>query len=310
MKGDPADIVARLRLALPRRWFADTAPVLDGLLGGLASVWSGLHGLLQEVRRQSRMATATGGFLDLAALDLFGGGLPRQAGEADGAFLSRIGRALRRVRATRAGLVDAAAEAGSAARVFEPALAHRHRGVWRARAGLGCGWGLGVADDAAGVPGGAAAGLAGGAGSTGGCAAGGRRGLGPGRVGRRRAFHTIPAVLCSDALIPTRRSVDPLAFRLSARREAAGTRSRLPQAGMTALLATMRPARRRWKRSTRAAADGRSPGLVLAVAIREGRRIAEGASLPACMAGGWSAAVSCAPQQHAGRRSAGPRREC
>jgi len=34
------------------------------------------------------------------------------------------------------------------------------------------------------------------------------------------------------ALIPTRRSVDPLAFRLSARREAAGTRSRLPQAGI------------------------------------------------------------------------------
>ena len=33
-------------------------------------------------------------------------------------------------------------------------------------------------------------------------------------------------------LIPTRRSVDPLAFRLSARREAAGTRSRLPQAGI------------------------------------------------------------------------------
>jgi len=38
-------------------------------------------------------------------------------------------------------------------------------------------------------------------------------------------------------LIPTRRSVDPLAFRLSARREAAGTRSRLPQAGIIRALA-------------------------------------------------------------------------
>lgn len=138
MKGDPADIVARLRLALPRRWFGDTAPVMDGLLGGLASAWSGLHGLLQEVRRQSRMTTATGGFLDLAALDLFGGGLPRRAGEADGAFLARIGRALRRVRATRAGLVDAAGEAGSAARVFEPARP-TDTGVY---GGPGLAWGV------------------------------------------------------------------------------------------------------------------------------------------------------------------------
>ncbi len=121
MKGDPADIAGRLRLALPRRWFADAAPVLDALLGGLASAWSGLHGLLQEVRRQSRMATATDGFLDLASADLFGGGLLRRTGEADDAFRARIGRALRRLRATRAGLVDAAAEAGSAAAVFEPA---------------------------------------------------------------------------------------------------------------------------------------------------------------------------------------------
>ena len=41
------------------------------------------------------MATATGGFLDLAAADLFGGGLPRQAGEANDAFRARIGRALK-----------------------------------------------------------------------------------------------------------------------------------------------------------------------------------------------------------------------
>ena len=121
MKGDLQDIVGRLRLALPRRWFGDAAPVLDSLLAGLASGWAGLYGLLQEVRRQARMATATGEFLDLAAVDLFGGGLPRRAGEADDVFRARIGRALRRVRATRAGLVDAVAEAGSVAAVFEPA---------------------------------------------------------------------------------------------------------------------------------------------------------------------------------------------
>ncbi len=80
MKGDVADVVGRLRLALPRRWFGDTAPVLDSLLAGLASGWAGLYALLNEVRQQSRMVTATEQFLDLAAADLaaadlFGGGL-------------------------------------------------------------------------------------------------------------------------------------------------------------------------------------------------------------------------------------------
>lgn len=138
MKGDAADIVGRLRLALPRRWFGDSAPVLDSLLAGLASGWAGLHALLQEVRRQSRIATATGSFLDLAAADLFGDGLPRRAGEADDDFRARVGRALRRVRATRAGLVDAAAEAGSVARVFEPARP-TDTGVY---GGPGLGWGV------------------------------------------------------------------------------------------------------------------------------------------------------------------------
>ncbi len=138
MKGDLRDIVARLRLALPRRWFGDTAPVLDALLAGLASGWTGLHVLLQEVRPQSRMATATAGFLDLASGDLFGGTLPRRAGEADDDFRARIGRALRRLRATRAGLVEAAAETGSLAQVFEPARP-TDTGVY---GGPGLAWGV------------------------------------------------------------------------------------------------------------------------------------------------------------------------
>ena len=120
MRGDLADMLARLRLALPRRWFADVAPVLDGLLSGLASGWVALYALLGVVRQQSRLATATDGFLDLASADLFGGGLPRRGGEADDAFRVRIGRALRRERATRSSLADAVAELGAVITVFEP----------------------------------------------------------------------------------------------------------------------------------------------------------------------------------------------
>jgi len=122
MTGDQDDMRSRLRLALPDRWFGDAAPVLDAILAGLGSAWAGLHGFLAVVRVQSRRLTATGGFLDLSALDLFGGRLPRRDGEADDVFRARIGRALHRGRATRAALLGAAVEAGAGAvRVFEPA---------------------------------------------------------------------------------------------------------------------------------------------------------------------------------------------
>jgi len=138
MTGDAEDMRARLRLALPDRWFGDAAPVLDGLLTGLGAAWAGLYGLLGVVRRQSRRLTATGGFLDLSAQDLFGGRLPRRSGEADDVYRDRIGRALVRHRATRAAVLHAAAEAGAGAvRVFEPAQT-QDTGVY---GGPGLAWG-------------------------------------------------------------------------------------------------------------------------------------------------------------------------
>ena len=120
MRGDQDDFAARLRLTLPNGWFADVAPVLDGLLAGLGSAWAALYGLLQTVRVQSRLATVTGQFLDLACVDYFGGRLSRRAGEADAGLRARLFVAMRRERATRAGLISAAAAAGYTAVVFEP----------------------------------------------------------------------------------------------------------------------------------------------------------------------------------------------
>ena len=119
-------MAARLRLTLPGGWFADGrpeegAPVAGGLLSALAAAWAGLFALLAAVKLQSRLATVSGQFLDIACSDYFGRRLLRRSGEGDAGLRARLTRAMRRDRATRAAIVDAAAEAGYSAVVFEPA---------------------------------------------------------------------------------------------------------------------------------------------------------------------------------------------
>jgi hypothetical protein len=144
MIGDAEDMRQRLRLTLPNDWFADISPVLDGLLAGLSVVWAGLYDLLQFVRLQSRIQSATAGFLDIAATDFFGSGLARRAQEADDAFRSRLQRAFRRQRGTRAALIDVASEAGFSVRIFEAAQP-ADTGVYNTCSGLAWnvsgGWG-------------------------------------------------------------------------------------------------------------------------------------------------------------------------
>lgn len=121
MKGDTADMAARLRLTLPQGWFSDEASLLGAVTTGLGAAWAGLYSLLRAVRVQARLLTVSGEFLDLACRDFFGGRLARRSGEGDDALRGRLLQAMRRERATRAALIAAAAEAGYSARVFEPA---------------------------------------------------------------------------------------------------------------------------------------------------------------------------------------------
>ena len=121
MIGDSNDMLARLKQVLPGRWFADSSPVLDALLGGLAAAWSGLYALLNQVKAQTRLASASGVFLDIAAQDFFGGQLPRRIGEADAAYSARLRANLVAPRATRAGLVHALETlTGRVPKIFEP----------------------------------------------------------------------------------------------------------------------------------------------------------------------------------------------
>lgn len=89
MTGDQQDILARLRIVLPARWFPDSAPVLDALLNGLAFGWSWVYQQFQDVKAQTRIATATDIWLDIIALDFFGDRLIRRAAQSDAAFLSK-----------------------------------------------------------------------------------------------------------------------------------------------------------------------------------------------------------------------------
>ncbi len=91
-------MAGRLRAVLPTGWFPQSppaplptaTPVLDGLLSGLGTAWSFCFDLLGDTALQTRIATATGGFLDLIASDFFAQALARDPGEADDPFRARI----------------------------------------------------------------------------------------------------------------------------------------------------------------------------------------------------------------------------
>lgn len=106
MTGDVADITTRLRRLLPSTWFPsdDSArPVLNAVLAGYATVGSFIYSLIAEARKQARLQTATGGFLDVAAADYFGTDLLRE-GRTDAQFRSAILAELLKERVTRIAL--------------------------------------------------------------------------------------------------------------------------------------------------------------------------------------------------------------
>jgi hypothetical protein len=144
MIGDNNDMLGRLKSVLPARWFGDTTPILDALLGGLAVAWSGLYGLLSYVRSQARIATASGVFLEIASVDYFGSALPRKAGESDSAFSARIQNHLIAPRATRSALAAALTNlTGRAPKLFEPLNAADTGGYGAGTLGYGVAGGYG-----------------------------------------------------------------------------------------------------------------------------------------------------------------------
>jgi len=122
MFGDAADMARRMRQVLPRNWFGDTTPVLNAALIGLGTAMASVYTLIQAVKQQSRLITASGSFIDSFAADFFGTSLLRWASEADGDYRIRVERALLCSRATRAAIGLALTElTGRTPTFFEPA---------------------------------------------------------------------------------------------------------------------------------------------------------------------------------------------
>jgi hypothetical protein len=120
--GSQADIQARLRALLPSEWFPiGSLPVLDTVLAGCASALSSIYCFLAFVRAQMRLATSTGGFIDIWAFDFFGYSLLRKPSEGDAAYQARITANLLAPRVTRQAMVQSLTTlTGRAPVIFEP----------------------------------------------------------------------------------------------------------------------------------------------------------------------------------------------
>ena len=122
MTGDQTDCANRIKSLLPAHWFVEPTPILDGVIAGLAWSLSLVYSLIQYAKLQTRISTATDGFLDLISFDYFGAALPRRQQEHDSPFRTRILASLLRERATRKGMVLALqALTGRTPWIFEPA---------------------------------------------------------------------------------------------------------------------------------------------------------------------------------------------
>jgi len=120
-RGDQQDMLARLRGVLPQGWFPDDAPVLGAVLTGIAYSLSWAFSLTAYAADQTRLLTAADVFLDILAVDFFGGRLFRKDNETDASFRARIRRELLRPKATRAALAEALTDlTGQAPAIFEP----------------------------------------------------------------------------------------------------------------------------------------------------------------------------------------------
>lgn len=122
-KGDVSDMHRRLKRLLPP-WFGHDqgeTPRLDALMLGPATSLAFIYGVIAYVRSQTRIKTASAGWLDLISRDFFGAALPRLANQSDESFRARIISNILRPRGTRDAIRQALVDVtGKEPWIFEP----------------------------------------------------------------------------------------------------------------------------------------------------------------------------------------------
>lgn len=99
--GDQDDILARLKALLPPTWFGDDHPFVTAILTACSQALTWCYSLYVYAQLQTRINTATDGWLDLIAYDFFGTNYGRTAGQSDDVFRNGIKINLFRERGTR-----------------------------------------------------------------------------------------------------------------------------------------------------------------------------------------------------------------
>lgn len=120
--GDQQDMLGRLQGNLPPGWFGDSNPIRDALLTACSTVLAWAYSLYLFAQSQTRIKWASGGWLDMVALDFFGSGLTRYAGQGDASYRNRILINIFRERTTRNGMQKVLTDlTGRAPLIVEPA---------------------------------------------------------------------------------------------------------------------------------------------------------------------------------------------
>ncbi|WP_336762029.1 hypothetical protein [Asaia sp. VD9] len=143
--GSARDFARRLRLLLPQGWFpayrgdeVEEAPVLQALLTGFGAVLSVIWHLIIDVKRQTRLGTTQGAFLEMAAVDFFGpGAMARLEQEKDGHYRRRLVTSLAAPLNTRMAVSESVRRlSGAAPRIIELGSA-QDCGAWCHGGGYG-----------------------------------------------------------------------------------------------------------------------------------------------------------------------------
>jgi hypothetical protein len=121
--GDDEDMQRRFAAVLPP-WFGapgEAPPVVATVAAMPARVAAWLYRLIGYARRQTRIRTAEGGWLDLIAFDFFGRRVARRGSQSDVSLRAKIVSELFRPRGTRGALARMLTDlTGREPRIFEP----------------------------------------------------------------------------------------------------------------------------------------------------------------------------------------------